>query len=73
MVNNDHHVADDHGRSRLLETCSLILSEEGDPLIQMTSKVQNSYQNLVRRSNKALDSLIVLQLFDPVDHQELIS
>ena len=44
-----------------------------DTLIKMTFKVQKNYQNFVSRSYKDLDSLIVLQLFDPVYHLELIS
>ena len=40
-----------------------------DPWIHMTFKVKNCYQNFFRRSYKVLDTLVVLQLFDPVDHQ----
>jgi len=40
-----------------------------DPLFHLTFKVKNCYQNFVQRSYKALDTLVVLQLFDPVDHQ----
>ena len=69
MVNNDHHVADDHKRSRSVKTYSLILSQDVIRSNQITIKVQNSFQNFVRRSYKALNSLIELQFFDPVDHQ----
>ena len=58
---NDRCVADDHGRSRSLRFPNPI--SISDPLFK-TFKVQNSYQNFVRRSYKALDSIIA------VDHQE---